>query len=353
MISLNTHIVVVIMISQIRTFINRYKKHANQKLFRNAVSIDDTNDDGFIRIVPVGYYPEHHDGAHEVTSEHIRQMEQNFNNSSTDVLYDYDHASMWGESKAAGWSDAVEARDDGLYVRYPEFTGPGQELIDNKEYRYFSPVYSLSGKNKQGKEIGARLVSVAITNTPYFDQGEISAIKNRREEPKVNMTPEFLEWLGVAEDASTEEIEQAVRDKMAELETRITELEGGDAANSGSGAEDDAKVNSVVKDLKKQVEDLSTKLQKRDDSARESEIETLVNAAISEQKILPRDKKAYVNSLRHDFDNGKKELAEIEPGAVADEAVKVNKGSKGGDDTKIVNKTQSAVAALKANRSKK
>src|SRR5699024_7733932 len=116
----------------------------------NAIEISqaEPDEDDWIRIVPVGEFPEHQNGPHVITQEHIKQMETNFTNSGTDLLFDVDHASLWGTTKAAAWSNQVEAREDGLYIKYPKFTPAAEKAIENREYKYFSPVYYLDKKGK-------------------------------------------------------------------------------------------------------------------------------------------------------------------------------------------------------------
>ncbi|MEM9665484.1 MAG: phage protease [Bacteroidota bacterium] len=130
-----------------------------------------------IRIVPVGNFPVHHNGGHEVTPLHILEMASNFEAGGTDLLIDVDHESLWGRTRAAGWSSRVEARPDGLYMEYPTWTPQTEELVNERAYRYFSPVYTLSSTDKQGGQVGARLLSVALTNMPYMDT-EIEHVGN-------------------------------------------------------------------------------------------------------------------------------------------------------------------------------
>jgi len=195
------------------------------KFYFNAFRIEKTD---WIKIVPVGYFPEHPDGAHEVTKEHIQEMANNIKNGGTDILFDYGHESLWFMgARAAGWSpkDDVEARDDGLYIRYPTFTPNAQAAIDAGEYRYFSPAYRLNATDKQGKEIGAILHSVALTNRPYMDL-EIDHIKNA-EVTTMPFPKKILDKLGLPEDATEEQVEQKI-DELAAANEVDESGEGGE-----------------------------------------------------------------------------------------------------------------------------
>lgn len=159
------------------SFFNKTKNHDTNLFHSNAIALADATDDEWIRIVPIGNFPNHQHGAHEITADHIRQMVENFRNSGTDLLFDIDHQSLTSETRAAGWSGELEVREDGLYAKYPEFTPATRQAIENKEYRYLSPVYALSKTDKKGNKIGAVIDSIGITNRPYMDV-EIDHIGN-------------------------------------------------------------------------------------------------------------------------------------------------------------------------------
>ena len=81
-------------------FINRDKRKTLDGVLTNAIEIANAkNQDGdYIKIVPIGYFPEHHNGAHRIEKHHIEQMADNFKNSGTDLLFDYEHNSLWGDT---------------------------------------------------------------------------------------------------------------------------------------------------------------------------------------------------------------------------------------------------------------
>ncbi len=299
--------------------------------------LDAAGDGDFIRIIPIGDFPNHHNGAHEITAEHIQQMAANFDRLDTDLLFDKDHASFfWGDTRAAGWSNAVEARDDGLYCRKPEWTSYGKPYIDGREYRYLSPVYFLDYDGKDGESMGARLHSVAITNLPYMDEGEIQHIGNSQPtgedvagqppanddppQPKTNFMEreELIALFGLDENATDEEINAAMVNAKAAL----------DAANTSEpepepASEDDldARINAAVE----------ARLAKRDKDDAETRAEALVNSYFGDDSTLdPKLKPFYLNAAKGDYEGTKAALA----------ALKAN--SKGGRRTTRVPKTNSA-----------
>ena len=57
----------------------------------------------WLLVVPTGTFNDHPDGAHEITAEMLGEMLAAFEASSTDLLIDRDHASIFrGDTRAAG-----------------------------------------------------------------------------------------------------------------------------------------------------------------------------------------------------------------------------------------------------------
>ena len=196
--------------------INFFGRKSTKKpnIFFNAFRIDDTDEGKMIKVVPVGSFPNHHDGAHVIEPQQIREMAENIKNGGTDILFDFGHDSIWNSSaRAAAWSpkEKAEAREDGLYIQYPTFTKSGMEAIENGEFRYFSPAYLMSAKDKQGRIIGAYLHSVGLTNKPYMDV-EIDHVANSQiaEETDMKISPEALAKLGLDENATEAQINAAI-----------------------------------------------------------------------------------------------------------------------------------------------
>lgn len=340
---------------------NRQKHEA--RIFSNALSITDvlSEEREWIKVVPVGVFPVHRQGAHEVTAEHIEQMADNFSNSGTDLLFDYEHKSLWGDSLAAGWSPEVEAREDGLYCKYPTFTNKATQHIEDKEYRYLSPVYQLSALEKDGRDIGAVLLSVGLTNTPYFDR-EIDGIGNSvhgsLNEPQtqtdqrtdMKLSKENLKKLGLPEDATEEQVNDALANsEFAPVEDPETKEKQGNPAPSpqgGGGAQASDEEND-------RIAKLEARLAEREQADLAEKAETLVNSAIKEGKILPRDRAAYVRFANSDFDSAKEAIDNLKANSVKPEGVQVNNDPGKGEGNEKVNSTQAAADYIKSQRAAK
>ncbi|NJA87698.1 hypothetical protein HCX48_00455 [Rhodocyclus tenuis] len=97
-----------------------------------------------------------------------------FEASGKPVLYDYEHNSLYGDSRAAGWIDKlVYVPGRGVYA-HVEWTPQAAEAIAKKVYRYSSPYFFFDPKTGAVKQ----LISTALTNNPAL--GDLGAVGLRR-----------------------------------------------------------------------------------------------------------------------------------------------------------------------------
>lgn len=86
------------------------------------------------------------------------------------ILYDYEHNSLYGDTRAAGWIvELVYVAGRGLFGRV-EWTPRGTKEIADKEFRYSSPLFYFDPKTGAVTE----LLSVALTNNPAL--GDLGAV---------------------------------------------------------------------------------------------------------------------------------------------------------------------------------
>lgn len=93
-----------------------------------------------------------------------------FEASGKPILYDYEHNSLYGDTRAAGWIvKLVYVAGRGLFGQV-EWTPTGAKDVAEKNYRYSSPLFYFDPKT------GAvmALVSVALTNDPAL--GDLGAV---------------------------------------------------------------------------------------------------------------------------------------------------------------------------------
>ena len=192
--------------------------------------ISDTIENGEIEnvhLVPIGDYKgSDKDGNpidEHITKESLEQIAEKLN-SGDEVLCDIDHQSckpgVERDSKAAGWFHKfVVDPVKGLFASL-KLTKKGREIVENREYRYTSPVFTLD-ENGNPNDIH----SVALTNVPAF-KGHISPIlnsepnSNEKESIKMDITKEELIELiknTVNEMNIKKEINEEIRDIQEEI----------------------------------------------------------------------------------------------------------------------------------------
>ena len=192
--------------------------------------ISDTIENGEIEnvhLVPIGDFKgSDKDGNpidEHITKESLEQIADKLN-SGDEVLCDIDHQSckpgVDRDSKAAGWFHKfVVDPVKGLFASL-KLTKKGREIVENREYRYTSPVFTLD-ENGNPNDIH----SVALTNVPAF-KGHISPIlnsepnSNEKESIKMDITKEELIELiknTVNEMNIKKEINEEIRDIQEEI----------------------------------------------------------------------------------------------------------------------------------------
>ncbi|MBN7287446.1 MULTISPECIES: phage protease [Campylobacter] len=190
-----------------------------------------------ILLAVTGEWNGHHSGAFRVDKLDIQRMKENFDSRKIDLVVDYEHQSLWGgEAPAAGWITEVwSAKDDSELWGKVKWTDRALEYIKNEEYRYLSPVFNFSAVDqKTGANIGVRLESVALTNTPFLDElGEVKINKNLNQlikeqnmaEKNPNMQPEGQGTDNSAQyEAQIAELKNQLNASQTELESLRTQI---------------------------------------------------------------------------------------------------------------------------------
>ena len=116
-----------------------------------------------------------------LTEDDLKTIVGNFSKRKNgEINIDYDHASEEPEVGRGGpipsAGRVVRLRSDRVLHGGVEFTERAEQLIEKKEYRYFSPAIYRNYPDKQtGKDQGMTLHTVALTNTPFLE--ELPAIR--------------------------------------------------------------------------------------------------------------------------------------------------------------------------------
>lgn len=179
--------------------------------------VTDTVDNGSIEnvhIAPIGTFegsdPDGNPVSETLDAESLQALAGRLNESGKEILADVDHkASKPGldrDTRSAGWfSKFVVDPIKGLFATL-RLTRHGKELLENREYRYISPSFTL---DEEGRPV--ELHTASLTNTPAF-AGSINPILNAK--PKD---------LGI--DMTKEELKDLIKETLAEIEAEDEKAE--------------------------------------------------------------------------------------------------------------------------------
>lgn len=116
-----------------------------------------------IQLYPYGRVEVEGDGYGIIDDIGMAQIISSFERRGNDVVVDYEHQTLKDiQAPAAGWITRLVNRGlQGLWA-VVKWSDKAKDYLTNREYRYFSPVYSV---RKSDSRIVA-LHSVALTNSP-------------------------------------------------------------------------------------------------------------------------------------------------------------------------------------------
>lgn len=252
--------------------------------------ISDTIDNGEIEnvhLVPIGDFKgSDKDGNpidEHITKESLDQIAEKLN-SGDDVLCDIDHQSckpgVERDSEAAGWFHKfVVDPVKGLFASL-KLTKKGREIVENREYRYTSPVFTLD-ENGNPNDIH----SVALTNVPAF-KGHISPIINS--EPTEINKEENLNKEIINMEITKEDLIELIKNTVNEMNIKkeineeIREELVGNSCDKKQEEIVEVKNEETVPETKEEVKE-EVKVENKDDPKDEKEvikIESLNSAPI-------------------------------------------------------------------------
>lgn len=162
-----------------------------------------------ISILPLGHVISSK-GEFDVDSNSFKEMKRQIAQRGVDLVIDYEHQTLKGvQAPAAGWVSELILSDNSIQARV-EWTPTASQYLENKEYRYLSPVITVSS---DGKAMG--LHSLALTNTPAIE-GMIPIVNslnfNESEggQNTMNFIQRIAQLLGLGENATEDEVMEAL-----------------------------------------------------------------------------------------------------------------------------------------------
>lgn len=213
-----------------------------------------------IAVLPIGHVVSSK-GEFNVSAESLAAMKAEVRRKGVDLVVDYEHQTLKGvQAPAAGWVKDLFLKDGRICARV-EWTPKAKEYLENREYRYLSPVVSV----RKSDDLAVGLHSIALTNTPAIEGMDPIVNSETFSESEGGKQMEELwkrlaQMLGLEEDADGEEILAAV-EQAVEAGKTLKEQ----AAAGGENAEKVVANKAVCEllDLKAgaPVEDVMAKIQ--------------------------------------------------------------------------------------------
>ena len=219
--------------------------------------VTDTIDNGTIEnvhIAPIGEFlgsdAEGNPVPEKIDAESLQKLADNLNASETEVLADVDHGAakpgIERDTRSAGWfTRFVVDPIKGLFATL-KLTKHGKELLENREYRYISPSFSL---DEDGRPV--ELHTASLTNLPAF-KGHINPILNTeavevsKDEGKIimEMTKEELVDLIKETVKAMDKTEEKV-EEVEETKEEVKEEEAENACAKNACSEDKEEVTNT------------------------------------------------------------------------------------------------------------
>lgn len=188
------------------------------------------------------------------------------------VLYDYEHGSLYGDSKASGWIDRlVHVPGRGLFA-HVAWTPDGAEAISKKEYRYSSPLFRFDEATGAVTE----LLSVTLTNIPGLpDLGAVGLARRFPPLPSITQDPPMADENLAALSTERDTLKTQVAALTTERDTLKTQV---------------AALTTERDTLQTKVADFERAQAEAALAAERSEHATLLAAALSDGRLIPAQK---------------------------------------------------------------
>ena len=247
-----------------------------------------------IKILPLGEVKSTK-GTFLVDDASVDMILKSFKDRRIDLVVDYEHQTLLNvQAPASGWITELRKGADAIIGKV-QWTTKAKEYLKNREYRYLSPTIMV----RKDRRVSA-VSSVALTNSPAIDGMPAMCKDNGLTKGENTMDlKKLIEVLGLAEDATEEDILKAVKkaaeaarasetppaDPPAEVVANSTILGLLDLPDTASTAE----VSAKIVGLKNGDQQLALRVHQLEEAAKERETENLVQAAENaSHTTLPR-----------------------------------------------------------------
>ena len=135
-----------------------------------------------------------------------------------------------------GWITELQAREDGLFAKV-EWTKVGAELVSDRAYGGVSPVLMVPPGKKNVKFIR----EVSLVNRPNLR--DMAALQSQESSEMLN---ELIQMLGLAEDATEEQVKSKIKSLTASAKEASAQSEDISAVAKAAGLKEDATVEEIT-----------------------------------------------------------------------------------------------------------
>lgn len=210
-----------------------------------------------IPIIPLGHVRSQK-GDFNVDEESFRLMKEHMSKRGIDIVVDYEHQTLDDvQAPAGGWIKDIYLQDGAIAAKV-EWTQTAKKYLENKEYRYLSPVILVRKSDSKATV----LHSVALTNTPAID-GMFPIINSvdldQYEEGGKGMDLKALaKLLGLPEDATDEQIFSTVKAALVEAAQLKEDAEKKEENQDGGKGDGEVVANKTILGLLGLAEEAKT-----------------------------------------------------------------------------------------------
>ena len=218
-------------------------------------------------------------------------------------------ADRFPDRKSYGWIMDMEAREDGLHIK-PQWSGAGLELLTNAHFKWFSPRWGcepLPGVRVNGQPVvePVEWVSLGLTNVPNIQGIPPLANETQQTEGVAAMLEQLIQLLGLAPDATPEQIIAAV----TEMKNALAE---GDAGAKAAIAEAEEEAKAAIAEAEEKAKEAVAEAETNLANERKARIDLILANAIAAGKITLAQRPQWAAALKANFAVKLLELANMQ-----------------------------------------
>ena len=237
-----------------------------------------------IQLLPAGGYVAGRDGR-RWSKSNAELIAQKSNEYLPEHIIDENHATDLrapkGEaSPAMGWFSAITAKEDGSLWAAVSWTARGKAALENQEYRYISPVFTVSANGEIECILRAGLTNTPNIDLPILNSTQTAPADNPAKEKGMNK--EICAALGLREDATENDVLTAI----AALKTQLNSAKPVDLTAYAPRAD--------LVQMEERAVNAETQLAELNAAQLKEKAITAIEKAVSERKIAPASKNAYL-----------------------------------------------------------